>query len=170
MSSIVFVNLNMAEYLCRKALKTIGAKITEERQKQNFEITDIADKAGLSYNTVVKIENGQDALLSSFVEVCFALNLHPKEILDVELTIKAKNELSPNRKEKSRLTIRIKDLIKKGDFNTWQSTRDIVVKLKENFDITVDSKNVSSILRRLNSEKYLKIKKEGRKNLYLVRK
>ena len=160
----------MTEYRNKKALKCIGEKIIEERQKQNFEISDIADKAGLSYNTVSKIENGQDALFSSFIEVCFALNLHPKEILNVKLNVQPKNELSPTRKEKSRLTTRIKNLIENGHFNSWQGTNDIVLKLKEEFSLSTDSKNVSSILRRLNSEKYLKMKKSGRKNLYIISK
>lgn len=160
----------MAKYQKNKVLKTIGEKITEERQKQNFEIADIADQAGLSYNTVAKIENGQDTLLSNFIEVCFALNLHPKEVLKVKLNVQPKNELSASRKEKSRLTTRIKNLIEKGHFDSWQGTSDIVKKLKENFDIIIESKNVSSILRRLNSEKCLEMRKEGRKNLYIVRK
>jgi transcriptional regulator with XRE-family HTH domain len=160
----------MAEYQGKRALKSIGEKLAEERQKQNFEISDIADKAGLSYNTISKIENGQDALFSSFIEVCFALNLHPKEIFNIELTVQPKNKLSPTRKEKSRLTTRIKNLIENGHFNSWQGTSDVVLKLQENFNLTTDSKNVSSILRRLSSEKYLKMKKSGRKNLYLIKK
>ena len=48
-------------------LKVIGNRIAEERQKQNLEISDIADQSGLSYNTIAKIENGQDALFSSFI-------------------------------------------------------------------------------------------------------
>ena len=160
----------MTEYQGKKALKSIGKKLAEERKKQNFEISDIADKAGLTYNTVSKIENGQDSLFSSFIEVCFALNLHPKEILNIKLTVQPKNELSPTRKEKSRLTTRIKNLIENGHFNSWQSTSDIVLKLQENFNLSIDSKNVSSILRRLTSEKYLKMKKSGRKNIYVIKK
>jgi transcriptional regulator with XRE-family HTH domain len=160
----------MAKYRNNKALKAIGEKIVEERQKQNFEISDIADQASLSYNTVAKIENGQDALLSSFIEVCFALNLHPKKILEVELNVRPRNKLSPSRKEKSRLTTRVRNLIERGHFESWQGTNNIVEKLQEHFDLIAESKNVSSILRRLSSENFLKVKKEGRKNLYIVKK
>tara|TARA_B100000678_G_scaffold218034_1_gene185403 strand:+ start:617 stop:1105 length:489 start_codon:yes stop_codon:yes gene_type:complete len=159
----------MAEYRSKKALKVIGNRIAEERQKQNLEISDIADQSGLSYNTIAKIENGQDALFSSFIEVCYALNLHPKEILKVELTVRPKNKLSPTRKEKSRLTSRIKNLIEKGHFDSWQGTSDVVKKLQENFNVRTESKNVSSILRRLNSESYLLVQRNGRKNLYKIK-
>lgn len=166
---MVFVNLSMTEYQGKIAIKKVGKKLAEERRRQNYEITDIAEMAGLTYNTVSKMESGEDTLLSNFIEVCFALNLHPKEIINVQLNIKAKSELSPSRKEKSRLTSRIKNLIDNGNFNTWQGTKDIVLKLNEIFMVKTDSKSVSTILRRLHFEEYLNMKKDGRKNLYKIK-
>ncbi len=166
MSFMVFVNLNMAKYRNHKVLKAIGAKIKKERSNQNLEIADISDQTGLNYNTIVNIEKGQDTLISSFIEVCFALNLHPKEILEIELNVKARYKPSPSRTEKSRLTARIKELMKQGCFKSWQGTNDTVRILYDNFGLDVESKNVSSILKRMSKENHLRVKKEGRKNLY----
>lgn len=166
MSFVVFVTLSMAKSLNQKALLAIGEKIRTERIDLNLEIADISDQTGLHYNTIVKMESGHDALLSSFIEVCFALNLHPRTVLEVDLDVKPRFSLSASRREKSRLTSRIKDLFDKGYFISWRGTRDVVQELNKGFDLQADSKNVSSIMKRLVMDQHLKLKKEGRKNFY----
>ncbi len=156
----------MAKTAKNKALQAVGKKIKEERLRQNLEIADISDQTGLHYNTIRKMEGGHDVLLSSFVEVCFSLKLHPKNIFEVDLDIEPKFDLSPSRREKSRLTSRIKDLLNKGFFTSWRGTRDVVQELNKGYALQADSKNISSIMKRLVLDHYLKLKKEGRKNLY----
>lgn len=156
----------MAKTAKNKALEVVGKRIKKERLKQNLEIADISDQTGLHYNTVRKMEGGHDVLLSTFIEVCFSLKLHPKNVFEVDLDIKPKFTLSPSRKEKSRLTSRIKDLLLKGFFNTWRGTKDVVQELNKGYDLQADSKNISSIMKRFVLEQHLTLRKEGRKNLY----
>lgn len=156
----------MAKTAKNKALEAVGKEIKKQRKRQNLEIADISDQTGLHYNTIVKMEAGYDVLLSNFIEVCFALNLHPKNIFEVDLDVRPRFKLSPTRREKSRLTTRIKDLLNKDFFKSWRGTRDIVEELKVKFDLQADSKNVSSIMRRLHLDHHLTLKKEGRKNFY----
>lgn len=150
-------------------LKAIGALIKNKRLEKKLKIADIRDFTDLTYNTISKIEKGGDIYLSNFLQICFALGLHPKAILDIEMDITPKNSLSPTRAEKSRLTSRITDLIGHGYFNTWRGTGDVVKTLNENFNIKVESKNVSSILRRFSKDDILLVKKLTSKNLYKKR-
>ena len=158
----------MAKTAKNKALEALGKKIEKERKRLNIEIADISDQTGLHYNTVANMEDGNDVLLSSFIEVCFALEIHPKNIFNIDLDVAPKYTLSPSRREKSRLTSRIKDLLNKEFFQSWRGARDVVQKLNKDFQLEVDSKNVSSILRRLVREQKLKLKKKGRKNYYKI--
>jgi len=151
----------MARYRNDKVLKVIGKRIYNHRIKEELEIEDVAEMTGFSYNTISKIENGSETYLSYFIEVCLAIGIHPKDILDMKVTMKPRYELSPSRKEKSRLTSRVKILIKIGYFRTPKLTSEVVKKLKEDYNLEAISKDVSSILRR-----QLKSIKKGNRNLY----
>tara|TARA_R110000744_G_scaffold353952_1_gene460305 strand:+ start:2106 stop:2567 length:462 start_codon:yes stop_codon:yes gene_type:complete len=151
----------MARYKNDKVLKIIGKRIFNHRIKEEMEIEDVAEMTGFSYNTISNIENGSETYLSYFIEVCFAIGIHPKDILDIKLTMKPRYELSPSRKEKSRLTSRIKILINVGYFRKPKLTSEVVKKLKDDYNLEAISKDVSSILGR-----HLKSIKEGNRNLY----
>ncbi|WP_437370540.1 hypothetical protein [Maribacter litoralis] len=75
--------------------------------------------------------------------------------------MKPRYELSPSRKEKSRLTSRIKILIHIGYFKTPKLTSEVVKKLGDDYNLEAISKDVSSILGR-----HLKSTKKGNRNLY----
>ena len=161
MSSYPFVNLSMARYKNDKILKIIGKRIYNHRIIEELEIEDVAEMTGFSYNTISNIENGSETYLSYFIEVCLAIGIHPKDMLDVKIKIQPRYELSASRKEKSRLTSRIKILISLGYFRTQKLTAEVVKKLKIDYNLNASSKDVSSILGRL-----LKSEKSGNRNLY----
>ncbi|CAG2532845.1 hypothetical protein MAR621_03039 [Maribacter dokdonensis] len=69
--------------------------------------------------------------------------------------------MSASRKEKSRLTSRIKILISLSYFRTQKLTAEVVKKLKIDYILDASSKDVSSILGKL-----LKSEKSGNRNLY----
>ncbi|WP_281228068.1 helix-turn-helix domain-containing protein [Flavobacterium aquiphilum] len=156
----------MTRYRNKIALKHLGEKIKAQRIKAGMKIDDLAEMTGFSYNTISNMENGYETYLSYFIEVCFALNCHPKEIMDVELDVKSRFQLSPSRIEKSRLTDRINVYIQNNYFKTPKSTSEVVQKLKEEYDSDFESKNVSVILLRFTKANILKIIKKGNRNLY----
>ncbi|GAA3627776.1 helix-turn-helix domain-containing protein [Flavivirga jejuensis] len=156
----------MARYKNTTVLKIIGAKIKSQRIKENLEIEDVSEMTGFTYNTITNIESGAETYFSYFIEVCFALGIHPKELMDIKLTVKPRFELSPSRMEKSRLTSRIKAYIQNGYFKTPRKTNEVVKKLKEDYKIDVESKNVSAIIGRFAKNNVLRITKIGKRNLY----
>ncbi|MBZ4036700.1 helix-turn-helix domain-containing protein [Flavobacterium sp. 17A] len=156
----------MARYKNEKLLKALGERIKARRIQAELEIEDLAAMTGFTYNTISNIENGLETYISYFIQICFAIGIHPKEILDIELEIKPRYALTPDRQEKSRLTKRIKTYIQKDYFKEERSTREVTEKLNADYKLNFLSKNVSVILNRLTKENTLKvIKKEG-KNFY----
>lgn len=156
----------MARYKNATTLKALGKKIKAQRIKAKMKIEDLAEMTGFTYNTISNIENGSETYLSYFIEVCFALGRHPKEIMDIDLDVKSRFQLSASRLEKSRLTDRINAYIESDYFKTPRTTSEIAKKLKEEHDSDFESKNVSVILLRFSKSKILKINKKGNKNLY----
>ncbi|RAV27720.1 hypothetical protein DN748_17005 [Sinomicrobium soli] len=115
---------------------------------------------GFSDNTVRNVEAGKDTTVSYLVEVCIAVGLHPKDLFDMELEMKPRFELSPERKNKKKLTLRIREYIREGYFDTSRSAKDVVLKLEED-GIRTSSAVLSNILPR-----WLKTTKKGRRNSY----
>lgn len=159
----------MIKYKNDTALKALGKKINAKRISEGLAIEDVAEMTGFAYNTIVNIENGSETNLSYFMAVCFAINVHPKVIFDIELDIKPVFPLSASRKEKSRLTPRIKDLFDQEFFNTSRSARDVATKLMADYELDVDSKTISALLLRFAKSNYLEIVRNGRKNSYLLK-
>jgi len=151
----------MSRYKNDAALKLIGKKIHDLRVKNELEIEDVAQMTGFTFNTINNIENGNETFLSYFIEVCLALGMHPKNVIAINIDIKPRFKHSPDRKEKSRLTQRIRSLINSGFFKSSKSTKEVAEKLKEKYDFNAPSKNLSSILKR-----HLKVNKKGNRNYY----
>ncbi|OXB07809.1 hypothetical protein B0A72_02785 [Flavobacterium pectinovorum] len=156
----------MARYKNETALKTLGLRIKAYRIKAQLEILDLAVMTGFSYNAISDIENGSETSISYFIEVCFALGIHPKEMMDIEFEVKSKNSLTPDRMEKSRLTQRIRALIQSGYFKDPRSTSDVTKNLTEIYKLDFESKNVSVILARFATTNTLIATKKGIRNLY----
>lgn len=156
----------MARYKNEKILKTLGLRIKAYRIKAKLEILDLAVMTGFSYNTISDIENGSETSISYFIAICFALGIHPKEMMDVDFDVKSINSLTPDRLEKSRLTKRIKDLIQSGYFKEPRSTSDVTKNLIEIHKLLFVSKNVSVILNRFAKTNILNVTKKGNRNFY----
>lgn len=156
----------MSRYKNNKVLKIVGARIKNLRESRNLEIEDMVEMTGFSYNTIYNIENGGETYFSYFLEVCFALDIHPKDLLNVDLSITPRFDLSPTRIEKSRLTNRVKSLIDDGFFKVSRRTSDVVKKLKYEYCTDFESKNVSTILSRFAKNNILVVSKKGHRNFY----
>jgi transcriptional regulator with XRE-family HTH domain len=159
----------MTRYKNESTLKTLGERIKAHRIKAELEIEDLAAMTGFTYNTISNIENGFETYLSYFIEVCFALGRHPKEIMDVELDVMPRFQLPPSRREKSRLTYRIDTFIQSGYFKVPRAVSEVTEKLKVKHNLDFESKNVSVILIRFAKNNILKITKKGNRNLYSIK-
>jgi transcriptional regulator with XRE-family HTH domain len=157
----------MTRYKNEKTLNALGKRIKACRIQAGLEIEDLVAMTGFTYNTISNIENGSETYLSYFIEICFALSIHPKEIFDMEMEIKSRHSLPADRQEKSRLTKRIRVYINSGYFKESRSARDVTEKLIADHKLDFESKNVSVILNRLAKSDTLKIIKKNNKNLYL---
>jgi transcriptional regulator with XRE-family HTH domain len=158
----------MAKYNNKKVTKLIGQNIEKYRLKADLEIEDIAEMTGFHRNTIISIENGANTDMSHFIEVSFALKKHPKEILDIPLDLKPRYPLSEKRKEKNRLTFRVRALISEGFFKTSRSGRAVCDELAKRYPkaLHIETKNISVILKRQVTEGKLSSEKTGKRNLY----
>ncbi|MFT0714657.1 helix-turn-helix domain-containing protein [Flagellimonas lutimaris] len=156
----------MPRYKKISALKSIGKRLKKQRESQKLQIEDVVEMTGFTYKKISDVEAGEETSLSYFIEICLAIKIHPKEILDFNFGSKPRFELSSTRKEKPRLTPRLNEYIKIGFFKTPRYTGEIVAKLKVDFGIVSTSSNVSAILRRLVNNGSLIIIKRNRRNYY----
>lgn len=166
----ILFNLIMVKYKNEKLLKEIGQRVKNQRIQNEFEIEDISEMTGFSYNTIRSLENGKELTLSYFVEICKAINTHPKDILDFKLDLKTRFKLSPSRKEKSRLTARIKLYLADNYFIKERTAHDILQELKEEYQVKSSTAAISVILNRMVENGVLKTSKKKNIHFYSTRK
>jgi len=159
----------MEDDILKTLLATIGKRIEEQRISQDLQPEDVAEMTGLTAATIRNIENGKETYLSNFFAVCLAINMHPKDMVDIKIKLKPLFELSEPRKEKSRLTPRIDHLIETDFLKTERSANDVVNELSAVYEIKTKTSNVSVILNRKVGEGKLKVSKKGRVNFYKKR-
>ncbi len=123
----------MAKYHNKEFTKKVGAKIKKEREHAKLEIEDISEMTGFHRNVILSIERGANTDISHITEIAFALNIHPKELFNIEVIIKPRFKLSAVRQEKSRLTTRILELYSSGFFNTWRTSKEVQIELVDRF-------------------------------------
>jgi len=164
----------MAKYHNIEFTKKVGAKIKKEREALKLEIEDIAEMTGFHRNVIISIEKGTNTDISHIAAIAFSLNLHPKELLNVEISIKPRFKLSAVRKEKSKLTTRIRELLTIGFFNSNKSSKEVQGELQSRYPDSnkFTTKNISVILSRLTSNGMLMVSKKenGRYNYYKKKK
>ncbi|MBK5214925.1 MAG: helix-turn-helix transcriptional regulator [Flavobacteriaceae bacterium] len=156
----------MEDDTLKTLLATIGKRIEEHRISQDLQPEDVAEMTGLTAATIRNIENGKETYLSNFFAVCLAIDMHPKDMVDIKIILKPLFELSEPRKEKSRLTPRIDHLIETDFLKTERSANDVVNELSAVYEIKTKTSNVSVILNRKVGEGKLKVSKKGRVNFY----
>ena len=159
----------MNRYKKVDALREIGKRLKKKREEEKLQIEDVVEMTGFTYKKIVDIEAGEETSLSYFLEICLAIKVHPKEVLNFKIDSKPRFMLSPSRKEKSRITYRLNEYLKNGYFDNPRTTGEVVDKLKKDFKITPSSSDVSAILRRFNKINLLKIVKRGKRNIYSKR-
>lgn len=135
----------MAKYKDTELLEDLGNRLKSQRLKKRFLRVDVANKTGFAPQTIRDIEEGNETSLSYFTEVCKALEIHPKEIYDIEISLRPRNKTGVR---KNRITSGIKELIEDGYFKKSRTSSKVASKLKERYEIETTSKTVASILKR----------------------
>lgn len=148
--------------------QAIGKKIKELRKVHGLEIEDISEMTGFTSNNIRSIENGKESRISTLAEIAFAIGVQPKEIINITFKIRSRYKLSPKRKEKTRLTERINQLIKSNFFKEPKHAKDVLLFLTQEYKVKSNSASISAILLRRVEEGKLKVKKVGRKNQYFI--
>jgi hypothetical protein len=88
------------------------------------------------------------------------------EITNITFKIKPRFTLSAKRREKTKLTQRINQLVTSGYFKKPKYVEDVLSLLKKDYKIKTTSSSISSILLRRVGEGKLKVTKDGRRNKY----
>lgn len=153
-------------YKNEQVLEALGRNIENRRKAKALEIEDVVEMTGFNYNTIKKMEAGSESSLSYFIGVCSALAVHPKEVFDIPIDISPRYPLSPTRKEKSRITKRIRFCLENNFFAEEKTAADVVKELKAQYQVQVSSSAASVILKRFEQEGQLKSFKVGGKNYY----
>lgn len=157
----------MANYRDESLLQELGRRLKNQRLRKKLEIKDISERTGFSADTIKNIERGNETTISYFIQICKALNIHPKDIFDFPIKLISRNEASPARIEKTRLTNRIKDYVTGNYFSEYRGAADVKTKLENDYNIKTTSAAVSVILSRMVQTKDLIFKKTNRKKMYI---
>lgn len=64
--------------------QTLGARIQRIRQRNNFSVRDLADKAGVNKNTILRLEKGLTPSYATLNRVCEALGVHVAQLTQPE--------------------------------------------------------------------------------------
>jgi len=64
--------------------QTLGARIQRVRQRQNLSVRDLADKAGVNKNTILRLEKGLTPSYATLNRVCEALGVHVAQLTQPE--------------------------------------------------------------------------------------
>lgn len=155
-----------------RALKDIGEKLKKERESRNWTVAKIQALSGLNPTTINRIEDGSNAKVATLLEYCFALELHPKELMDLEMEVSPK--IPPTKNDEAKkfaYTAGVKQLINDGFFRSWKSTGEVQEALEVKFQIKdLVSKNISSTLGKLVKNKALIISRDDNPFLYKINK
>jgi transcriptional regulator with XRE-family HTH domain len=160
----------MPKYKNEQLLKEIGERVKDQRIKSELEIEDISEMTGFTSNTIRNLEDGNELTLSYFVEICKAIKIHPKEILDLKIDTQTRFKLSPSRKEKPRLTARIKLYLADNYFLKDRTAHDILQELEEAYQVKSSTAAISVILNRMVKMDILKASKKKNIHYYSTRK
>lgn len=150
-----------------KLTSKIGAKIRDLRGKAGLSLDDVADMTGFTQSYLSAVENGSETGISHLVEIAKAIGVHPKVLLDLPIDVKPRYPLSPQRKERNRLTFRITTLLDDTDFfDSPKYVRDLIDHLFIESKVKVGSATVAVVLKRLVESGKLTYTKVGRQNRY----
>ena len=159
----------MRKYVDESSAKQIGNKIRKCRKEKGYSLDDVSAMTGLSVNTLSSIENGGNTYVSLCIAICQAIELKPSELFNIQLDLKPRFELPPDRRNRVLTTLRINQLLEVGFFTSPRLVVSVLEEFAEIYGIHPDSSEVSTALKKLTDDGKLQFTKSGRRNLYVVR-
>lgn len=75
-SSILESTTRAQELFAKLGFATIGDRIRRQRQNQGISVRDLAEKANVNKNSILRLEKGMGSHPHTLVSVCEALSLH----------------------------------------------------------------------------------------------
>jgi DNA-binding Xre family transcriptional regulator len=79
---------------------TVGQRLHLERVRRNVSQTELSRKCGIAQANLSNIENGkQDIMVSTFLQICLALDIQPSSVLDASVKRPANPRFSRARLE-----------------------------------------------------------------------
>ncbi|MGV3686077.1 MAG: helix-turn-helix domain-containing protein [Daejeonella sp.] len=160
----------MRKYFDEASARQIGERIRAFRKDRGYSLEDISAMTGFSVNTISSIENGGDTYLSYCIAICRAIGVEPAELFKIELDLKPRFELPPDRRSRALTTHRVNQLFESGFFETPKLVVSVLEEFESTYGIQPESSEVSTALKKLSSEGRLQYTKVGRRNLYVKKK
>lgn len=156
-------------YNNRYITENLGALLKKKRIQMGYSLGDMEEMTQFPKSTILNIEKGLCTNIHYYLAYSQSVEL---PILPFEIELKPLFQLSPERKSRLFLTLKIKELLNSyAYFDIQRSVNDVLDELKKEFEIEpskVMSTNVSRILLNLIEDGELMLaEKKGRKNLYI---
>ncbi len=157
----------MRKYFDETTARQIGERLRMYRKDRGYSLEDISAMTGFSVNTISSIENGGDTYLSYFIAICQTLGLAPEELFKIELELKPRFELPPDRRSRALTTLRVNQLFNSGFFETPKLVVSVLEEFALSYGVQPESSEVSTALKKLANDGRLQYTKSGRQNLYV---
>lgn len=94
----------------------VGAKIRQRRLAKMYSQKDVADLTGLSVNTISAIENGANFTAHNFYLLFNALEIHPRDLYDIDVELEPKYVLPPKSQTRIEISSNLENLVVRSDF------------------------------------------------------
>ena len=113
---LLFVSFCYVAETNKQTLLKIAGYLRNRREALSYSQRDVSEMTGLTVNTISNMENNGKATLNSFLLVCRALNLQPKEVFSDDIVLEPHFNLPPSSKKRLELTRQLEELIYHSDF------------------------------------------------------
>lgn len=97
-------------------LVKIGKYLRNRRESLSYSQRDVSQMTGLTVNTISGMENSGKANLNSFLLVCKALKIQPKEVFAEDIPLESQYPLPPGSRKRAEISRQLDELVFKSNF------------------------------------------------------
>lgn len=149
----------------------LGMDLRKCRHEKGYSLSDICDMTGMAKSTIIDIEKGITINIDYYVEFAKAVGYPLKNLRSFKIPLKPINELSSEKKARTFLTRKIREIINMGFLENGKTVDEIIdelVRLNCLEREKTSSKEVSGVMRNLIEDNTVEVKaKIKRKNIYV---
>jgi len=110
-------------------LSGIGAFLRQRREELSYSQRDVANMTGLTVNSISAIEKGKNFSMNSFLLICRALQVQPKQVFKENIDLTPLYNLPPESRKRIETTKKLNYLVNNTDF--FQSPKRVSEVLEE---------------------------------------